>query len=1053
MRWFDTGWLLGCCGFFTSAVASMVMAGQPEASERFLREVRPILSDHCFQCHGPDQEQRQAGLRLDLEGSATAQLESGQRAVVPHDLKASGLVERIRSTDPSMIMPPPESGKELTEAQKEILERWISEGATYAGHWGFQPIAQPPIPEIAPDAVSGTTADALTAIDRFLVEAMSEQGLRMSPEADRETLLRRLSLDLTGLPPAPEQIDRFLSDRTPDAYEKVVDALLASPHYGERMAIRWLDLARYADSNGYQIDSSRYQWPWRDWLIQSLNRNQPFDQFTIEQLAGDLLPDATTEQMVATGFHRNHRLNGEGGIIAEEWRAETVIDRVETTGLAWLGLTFNCCRCHDHKYDPISQKEFYQFFAFFNNVPEAGTLQGESRNTEPVMAVPTAAQKEELDRLEQLRRQSNDLVATEERSLRERLLAWEPQLQQLASENDSVWLPWGLEEAVSRKGSTLTLQEDGSYLASGENPTHDLYALSGPLGGNAFRGLLLECLPDPSLPEQSVGRYANGNFVLGRVEAKLEAPGWSEPKELVFTRAEATYSQKDWEIQNIVARTPGRGWAVDGPTRKEASRAMFLLDQPIELPAGARLVVQLHQDILSQHNIGRFRIHWTGSAAGQLPFEGSIWTAAMREAVAVEPQLRSEEQWKALEGLYRMQPDTPIAKALGERGRVDKQIESLRAAFPTVMVMREGPKRPSHLLVRGQYDQPGEQVEAGLPAALPPMPQGAPMNRLGLARWIVDRSNPLTARVWVNRAWEHFFGQGLVKSTENLGSQADFPSHPKLLDWLASQFQSGSQLPAIDGVAAHPWDMKAIHKAIVMSRAYRQTAAAGPESWQRDPENRWLARGPRFRLPAELVRDQALAISGLLDRTIGGPSVRPFMPAGVWDETSVYGDLRNYQEDEGAARVRRTLYTIWKRTAAPPTMLLFDAPNRETCTVRRSNTNTPLQALALLNEATFVEAARKLGERMIREGGQQDRDRVRYGFRLAVGRWPSEQEASILLEALSADRQRLVAGSLPSDGLLKVGKSPVDAAIDARELAAYALLGRVLLNLDEVVTR
>jgi hypothetical protein len=624
-------------------------------------------------------------------------------------------------------------------------------------------------------------------IDAFILARLEKEDLQPSLEASRETLIRRLSLDLTGLPPSPQEVDAFVADRSRDAYEKLVDRLLASPRYGERMAIPWLDFARYADSNGFQEDGSRSMWRWRDWLINALNDNMPFDQFTMKQLAGDLLPHATLEDRIATGFNRNHRTNNEGGAIPEEWRVETVIDRVETTSQVWMGLTMGCARCHDHKYDPITQKDFYRFFAFFNNLPETGYGGGSGANTPPMIRAPSLEQRTHLKEL-----------------------------------------------------------------------------------------------------EQAIGA------------------------------------------------------AKDDKNRFQARQAK----------------------------------------------------------------------------------------------------DAFEATIPQTMVMEEMPQpRDAFLLIRGQYENRGEKVNAGLPAFLPPLPPGAAMNRLGMARWLVSPDHPLTARVWINRSWERLFGAGIVKTSENMGSQADFPSHPELLDWLATEF-----------IRCH-WDMKAMVKLIVMSATYRQSSKATPQLLRADPENRLLARGPRFRLGGELLRDQALAVSGLLKEKIGGPSVRPYMPQGVWDETSVYGDLRNYQPDPAGGLYRRTLYTIWKRTAAPPTNLLFDAPTREICTVKRSRTNTPLQALAVLNEVTFVEASRKLAERMMAEGGATREMRLAYGFRLAAARQPQPDELNILVDGLKADLDRFHGNPEAAKKLIAVGESKPSPQWKADELAAYTLTANVLLNLDEVLTR
>ena len=1015
----------------------------------FNRDIRPILSDNCLQCHGPDENKRKAGLRLDLRGAATKAVDSGATAIIPGKPADSELIRRIIATDADEQMPPANSGKKLTQRQIELLQQWIAEGAEYQGHWAFLPVQRPPLPVVTNEAWPRN------AIDRFVLARLEHEGLKPSIEASRETLIRRVSLDLTGLPPAFAEVEAFLADRSPEAYEKVVDRLLQSKRYGERMAMQWLDFARYADSNGYQTDSSRFQWPWRDWVIDAFNQNLPFDQFTVDQLAGDLLPNATRAQTIATGFNRNHRLNGEGGIIAEEWRVETVIDRVETTGMTWMALTLNCCRCHDHKYDPITQREFYQFFSFFNNIAESGTLQGDSKNSDPLIVVPTDEQEAELARLNVEIASAEVRVAEAAKLLPQHIAAWEPGFKAKLSEHGNVvWQTLQPKEVKSAGGASLTRQPDGSYLAGGKNPQNDVYTITGPFAAGVLSGLLLECLPDSSLPQQSLGRYANGNFVLSSVEAEITAPDLAAPLAARFNRAEATYSQNGWEIGLVLDGNPRNGWAVDGPTRRDQTNAMFLVESPITVPANATLTIRLKHEALTQHNIGRFRLSLTSLSPGMVKLDGAKFPESLKQILALEADKRSPEQNTELEKFFRANIDSPLKQAESVVTGLRQQQNKVTASSPNVMVMRELPQpREAFILVRGEYDKRGDKVTAGLPAALSALPDGLPQNRLGLARWLVDPAHPLTARVWINRAWEHFFGTGLVRTSENFGSQAEFPSHPELLDWLAAEFVRPTVLPSVAGQTAQAWDMKAIQKLIVMSATYRQSSHVTRELAERDSENRLLARGPRFRLSAETLRDQALAASGLLVNKTGGPSVRPYMPDGVWDETSRYGDLRGYQRDSGEGLYRRTMYTIWKRTAAPPTMLLFDAPSREVCTVKRSRTNTPLQALSLLNEITYVEAARKLAERMLIEGGATPAERLTRGFQLATSRRPTTEELNVLATGLAADLSRLQQNREAAAKLVTFGESKPPANLDVAELAAYTLTANVLLNLDEVVTR
>ncbi len=1035
----------------TASVASTAGAASP-GKLSFNRDVRPILSDKCFQCHGPDEAKRKGNLRLDLREAALKGGENGA-AFVPGKPDESAMIERILSKDRDEQMPPPKSHKAIGAAELAIFKRWIAEGAEYQGHWSFLKPERPPVPDAGP-----AKASVRNPIDAFIIERLAADHLTLSPEAEKSTLIRRFALDLTGLPPTPEEVAAFLADSSPDAYEKVVDRLLASPRYGEKMAQQWLDFARYADSNGFQSDTSRQMWPWREWLINAFNRNQHFDQFTIDQLAGDLVPNATRDQIVATGFNRNHRLNGEGGRIIEEWFAETVIDRVETTGLTWLALTMNCCRCHDHKFDAITQREFYQMFAFFNSNDELGVLDefgGSARtraggNSRPIVRLPDPKQDADLKRLQAGIATAEAKLAAVRKNSPQRLAAWEPKSRELLRAEAVAWRALAPTEVRSEGGASFARLDDGSYLASGINPPHDAYVITAPVEPGSFTGILLEAFPDASLPAHSLGRNGNGNFVLSDVDVEILVPGAKAPVVVPLTRAEADYSQKGWDVQLIVADKPKRkrgeknkkGWAIDGATKKEPRKAMFLAAAPVNVPAAAQVRVTLRHDAMAAHNIGRFRLSATSLPPNLVSLGGAKMSPTLRAALTAAAAQRTPAQRTEVEKFFRENADTELKTAEAAVENAKKLANTLEDTLPSVMVMQEKPQpRDAFILKRGEYDHPGDKVTRGVPASLPPLPPGAPMNRLGFAQWLVSGEHPLTARVWVNRAWEKFFGTGLVKTTENLGSQADWPSHPELLDFLATEF------------VRLGWDMKATQRLIVTSATYRQTSRVTPELLAKDPENRLLARGPRFRLNAETLRDQALAISGLLVEKIGGPSVRPYMPPAVWDETSVYGDMRNYQVDTGDALYRRTLYTIWKRTAAPPTMQLFDAPTREICTVKRSRTNTPLQALVLLNEVTYVEAARVLAQRMIAEGGATPEQRIAWAFRRSIGREPRPEEVKVLASGLAKRTARFEQSPEEAQKLLSVGEAKPDTKTPPAELAAYTTTANVLLNLDEVVTR
>ncbi len=1009
----------------------------PRAAEKivFNRDIRPILSDKCFHCHGPDEKERKSGLRLDQRDSALKAAKSGAVAIVPGTPDQSELIARCFTSNEDDLMPPSKLGKPLSDREKALLKQWVAEGAEYQGHWAFIPPVRP-------------TTPGPHSIDSFIKARLAQAGLQSSPEADRATLIRRAALDLTGLPPTPAEVDAFEKDPSPNAYEKVVDRLLQSPHYGERMAMQWLDFARYADSHGFQTDSSRSMWPWRDWVIRAFNDNKPFDQFTIEQIAGDLLPSATLDQKVATGFNRNHRINGEGGIIGEEWRIENIIDRVETTGFTWMALSLNCCRCHDHKFDPITQKEFYQLFSFFNNTNERGTITGSSNraggNEDPVVTVSDPATEATLAAMQKEIEAAKQQATTARKDLPKLIAAWEPQALKNLSETKNAWSPLQPTQVISKekgKGATLTRQSDGSWLASGPNPPNDTYLFDAPLPKEGVTALLLECLPDPSLPNQSLGRYANGNFVLTDVDVFIQKPG-GKPEKQTLSRVAADYSQKGYEIDKVLKRDKGKGWAIDGNSKKDPRRAMFVLQQPLQATEDTMLLLRLRHEAIGGHNIGRFRISATAAPAETLKLDGDTQLTAVKIILQTPADKRTKPQQAEIEKFFAANVDSPLKRASDLAITKQKALDEAKNKLPNVMVMEEMPQpRDAFILSRGEYDKPTVKVTMGLPAVLPPLPKGAPLNRLGLAKWLVDPANPLTARVWVNRAWEKFFGYGLCKTTENLGSQAEYPVHPELLDWLATEFMRSG------------WNMKALQKLMVMSQAYRQQSKVTPELIAKDPDNRLIARGPRFRLAGELVRDQALALSGLLVPKIGGDSVRPYMPEGVWDETSKYGNLRGYKNDSGEGLYRRTMYTIWKRTAAPPTMLLFDSPSRELCTVKRSRTNTPLQALALLNEVTFVEAARALAQRILKEGGTSAESRIAYGYRLATARQPDADAKRILLAGLNQRLAEFKATPEAATKLITTGESKPDASLNASELAAYTMTASVLLNLDRTITR
>ncbi len=1011
--------VLGILACLTPALAASA------ADVSFNRDVRPILSNHCFQCHGPDAATRQAGLRLDQRATAIAPADSGQHAIVPGDVDASELLRRVVATDPDQRMPPAHGPEPLKDQQIQILRRWIEAGAPYAAHWSFAPIAQATAPEVK------DSPWPINDIDKFVLAELSQHQRTPAPPASRETLIRRVAFDLTGLPPTLEEIDQFLADTSPRAYAQMVDRYLASSAYGEHMARHWLDLARYADTNGYQYDTERQQWVWRDWVIDAYNRNLPFDRFTIEQLAGDLLPEATAQQRLATGFNRNHGITIEGGIIDEEYRTEYVMDRLVTTSEVWLGLTVGCARCHDHKYDPLSQKEFYQLFAFFNQVPEKGM-----RGFAPQERIPSplagAQRQKTQDEIAQLQAQLNEPARIEQQ-----FQAW---AERLAKSPQTGWQLLQPLKATSTGGSSLKTLPDGSLLAGGTNPPNDTYEIVGRTQLQGLTAIRLEALTDPSLPGGGPGRYPNSNFLLSELEltcTSIENP--EQTQTVKFQRAVADYSQADYEVQKAIDGTiaNNNGWAVDGPTRKQPATGLFIAKQPFGFPGGTELQIRLrHESQFGRHGVGRPRLSVTNGDPQHLPLKGI--PAKLQALAKKDPTQRTPEDIAALRDYFlkHLHPHQPIRK------RIQELEQQLAAAFPPTMIMQDQAQlRKTHILQRGQYNQPTAEVQADVPQIFPALPTDAPRNRLGLARWLVDPRHPLTARVAVNRYWQRIFGVGLVKTSEDFGVQGALPSHPALLDWLAQEFiRSG-------------WDIKQLQRLLVNSATYRQTSHVGAEAYQRDPENRWLARGPRLRLDAEEIRDSALAISGLLVPRVGGKSVYPYQPAGLWLELNNRpGYSQAYPRGQADDLYRRSMYTFWKRTVPSPMLKTLDAPEREFCTIRRSRTNTPLQALLLLNAPQFVEASRKLGERMIARHATADQ-RITWAFRLVTARVPTTDELRVLRAEYDSAKQRYLDEPAAAKRLLQVGEAPFPSDQALAELAACADVARLLLNLNEAITK
>ena len=1188
------------------AAFSSGMASQPDTRPvpvaegvSYNRDIRPILTDRCFTCHGPNSEVAKSGvgLRLDSFEGATGALESGGAAIVPGDRARSELLRRVRSTDPDVRMPPPESNLSVSEHEIGLLESWIGDGAQYDTHWAFKPIAS----VTPPDDESGWSAGA---IDRFIVDRLRAEAIEPSPRADRETLIRRVSLDLTGLPPTPEQIDDFLGDTGEGAYARVVDRLLNSPHLGERVGTMWLDASRYADTLGFHHDNRSSQWPWRDWVIGAFNENMPFDRFITEQLAGDLLPDPTLDQRVATAFSRNHPMTDEGGAIDEEYLAEYAADRVATTSTAFLGLTMSCARCHDHKYDPISTDDYYSMFAFFNSVEESGlNVMADGLNFgafPPFIPVPSAMQSMAIDELVSALDEANASLDEPIEGLADELARWE---SGILSEGRIEWAEVLVSGADSTGPSELTVLADGSVLAGGEDPDTDVYEITLRTDEIGLNTLRLDALTDESLPMGRAARAPHGNAVLSEIEATAVSVGdMNLSKTLRFVHAWVSHEQQngDFGILRAIDGNPETGWAPAGHTLDGGRLALFMTDEPFGFEGGTEISVRLRfESKYTKHALGRVRVapgRATDSLRGLLPviwrewfsaapfnagtpdqtfdryfgpegvhrvrpedrFESVAWEhrpdlvdgqvhtfEGERRAVyygrqIISPTARSVEASLGSDDALRVwlngelllsenvrrgpAPDqnrvtlnlrpgenTLVCKVINDGGpggfyfradvpetwsdelapivfvpepdrepseaarmadqfrrarspvylsRVQRaelaqsRLDGATEAIPNVMVMIERDQpRATYVLNRGAYDQPmaDRPVSRRPPAVLGSIAEGAPTDRLGLAGWMTDGDNPLVARVAVNRFWHMVFGAGIVLTVENFGTQGAWPSHPELLDWLASDFRDNG------------WDVKRLLRQIVTSSTYQQASNTRPELDEIDQENRLLARFPRERLPAEHVRDQALAVSGLLNDTIGGPPVRPYQPDGIWRERAMLNsNTRIFEPDSGDALYRRGMYTFWKRSAPSPQMTTFDAPEREFCVVRRSVTNTPLQALVLLNDVTYLEIARALAQRVIIEsresGGQADSGggegwRISRAFRICTGRAPQENELDELagLYRNLLDQYRSDPGA--ADELLSYGQSSRDDSIDSAEHAAMTMIASVILNLDETITR
>lgn len=1008
----------------------------------FNRDIRPILAENCFQCHGPDAGKRKADLRLDTRAGAVA-ARDGSPVIVVGKPDDSSLLDRVTTDDETLRMPPPSTGKSLSMEQIDRLRHWISAGAPYENHWAFEPLKRPRAPEVVASDVDSSEQNV---IDRYVVAGLARHNLQPSREADRATLIRRLSLDLVGLLPSPADVDDFLADKRPDAYMQLVERLLSNPHFGERWGRHWLDQARYADSNGYAPDGERVMWPYRDWVIRALNNDLPFDQFTIEQIAGDLLPDPTTDQLVATGFHRNTLINTEGGTKPDQFRVEQSKDRADTTGGVWLALTIGCAGCHDHKYDPISQREYYQLYAFFDSTQDQNSVA-------PTIPLPSVKQREELSRIEQQIAEVRRRLEQPDSELPVRRSAWERSLAQLAelARDDVEWKVMDVQPS-SQHGATLRQLDDGSVLVSGDNRPFDRYTLSAAAPLEVIRSLRIEALIHDSLPSKGPGRASNGNFVLSdlRLYGPLEkssAAAAADPQKVQellplrrkFIGAWADHSQPGYAVAGAVDEDRKSGWAVNGSPQGGANHdriAEFVLEQPLQVGPEQKLLFILEfNNGDASYNLGRFRL---SAATGVSRKAADASVAAVQELAAIlalPVDHRSKEQRAKLDQAFDKQ-DSVRGPLLQELATREAERNALEKSIPTSKILRELPEpRETHVHIRGDFLRPGEQVFPNVPAVMPPLEDaGRRLTRLDLARWLVQPDHPLTARVFVNRVWLRLFGRGLVETENDFGTQGAWPTHPELLDYLADEF------------IRHGWSTKRLIATIVASATYRQSSSVRPDLDRVDPRNLLLGRQNRIRVEAEIVRDVGLAASGLLSEKVGGPSVFPPQSDGVYAFTQT---TKNWRTSTGEDRYRRGMYTFFYRSAPHPMLTTFDVPRfNQTCT-RRDRSNTPLQSLTMANDEAMVEMAQSLANRAMLQK-RNDAERLVEMFRLCMARQPQAEELAFLSSYLNDRRKHF---ETQPDAAQNVAPKSLPEDISTAAAAAWTATARVLLNLDEFINR
>jgi hypothetical protein len=1019
-----------------SAVSAPATSAPSDTPIDFNREIRPILSDNCFSCHGFDAKKRKADLRLDTPEGAYA-LKDGVQAVKPNDPAASTLLQRVLSKDPDEVMPPPDSHKKLTPAQIETLRRWIAQGAPYRKHWSFEPPLKTAVPSVT-EAPAG-----LSPVDAFLRAEMQKHGLRPSPEASRETLLRRLTLDLTGLPPTPAELDAFLADASPDAYAKTVDRLLGSVRFGEHMARYWLDSARYGDTHGLHLDNERSMWPYRDWVVRAFNQNLPFDQFTLWQLAGDLLPNPTHDQRVASGFNRCNVTTSEGGSISDELLFRYAVDRTETTMAVWMGLTAGCAVCHDHKFDPITSKDFYSMYAFFYSAADPA-MDGNILLTPPILQLTTPEQDTQLKDFDRQ-------IDTQKKLVRESLAKIDytdpatlnppPPVQT----GETVWF----EDAFPEKAKVGHSGEPTKFVTANEGTVHSgQTALRRKAKGVAqdffTNGASFEIPPNGEI---SVWCHLDAADSPKAVMLQFHVGGWNH-RAVWGEEGAIPFGRVRTPERVVIGGLPETGKWVE--LKFPAEKIGLKPGMKVDGYAFTQFDGTVHWDrLVIRHRVEPAKDpSWSwqvwqkkkqGTLVKELPYDLQTLVRGKKPEEWSETETKKIKDWW-LENEY-VGAQEVIDGPKAEKLRIESKRKALSDAIPTTLVMADLPQpRQAHIMLRGQYDKPGDKVSRNTPEVFPPLPAKESYNRIDLAQWLLAQDNPLTSRVIVNRFWQQFFGTGLVKSVNDFGSQGDSPSHPELLDWLAVTFREQG------------WDVKQLVRQLVTSAAYRQSAVVSPELLAKDPENRLLARGPRFRLDAEVIRDSALFVSGLLNPKIGGKGVRPYQPDNIWEPVGFSGsNTARYTRDTGEALYRRSLYTFWKRTAPPPAMTTFDAPPRESFCLRRERSNTPLQALVLLNDIQHVEAARHFAQRILAEGGPTDGERLTFAWRWAVGRTPTPSESNIVLEALQKHRARFQTTPEDASKLITFGESKPAADLTPTELAAWTLTANLLLNLDEAL--